>query len=187
MILDLNGFTCVDQLLQPDFFLVSQKTILALFQQALDFHVHLIQRLDVCRQPLRHTGVAVLIGSFFQRLQFGARAVRQVLKRIRPLGNNFVGFLFTVRPDGQQTIQPFLRGLLVLDEIFLGHAEEGKTLAVPIEGLRRCAFPVIGGFLHAFQCLTCLLCTGHIICNGHRGINGRCGNGQPYGRRAAQN
>ena len=42
MILDLNGFAGIDQLLQPDFFLFGQETVLPLFQQPRNLRVHLI-------------------------------------------------------------------------------------------------------------------------------------------------
>ena len=100
--------------------------------------------------------------------------------------DDLVAFLFAVRPDGNQAVQPFLRGLLVLDKILLGHTEEGETLAVPVEGLRRRAFPLVGGFLHPLERFASLLSAGHIIRNGHGGIDGRGSNGQPYGGRAAQ-
>ena len=100
--------------------------------------------------------------------------------------DDLVAFLFAVRPDGNQAVQPFLCGLLVLDEILLGHTEEGEPLAVPVEGLRRRAFPLVGGFLHSLERFASLLSAGHIIRNGYGGIDGRGGNGQPYGRRAAQ-
>ena len=95
--------------------------------------------------------------------------------------DDLVAFLFAVRPDGNQAVQPFLRGLLVLDEILLGHTEKGEPLAVPVEGLRRRAFPLVSGFLHPLERFAGLLCAGHIIRNGHGGVDGRGGNGQPYG------
>ena len=186
VILDFNGLAGVDQLLQADFFLFSQEAVLALFQQPLDLRVHLIQRLNVRCQSFRNAGIAVFIGSILERLQFGARAVRQAFEGIRPVCDDLVAFLLAICPDGQQPIQPFLCGLLVLDEILLGHAEEGEALTAPVERLRRCAFPLVGSFLHSLQRLAGLLCSGHIIRNGHGGINGRCGNGQPYGGRTAQ-
>ena len=102
------------------------------------------------------------------------------------MGDDLIAFLLAIRPDGQQPVQPFLRGLLVLDEILLGHAEEGEALAIPVERLRSRAFPLVSSFLHSLQRFAGLLCAGHIIRNGHSGIDGRCGNGQPYGGRAAQ-
>ena len=90
-----------------------RETILALFQQPRNLRVHLIQRLNVRCQPLRYAGIAVLVGGILERLQFGARAVRQTFERIRPVCDDLVALFFTVRPDGQQTVQPVLRGLLI--------------------------------------------------------------------------
>ena len=101
VILDLNGFTGVDQLLQANFFLFSQEAVLPLFQQPLDLRVHLIQRLNVRCQPLRYAGIAVLVGGLLERLQLGACAVRQAFEGIRPVCNDFVAFLLAIRPDGQ--------------------------------------------------------------------------------------
>ena len=100
--------------------------------------------------------------------------------------DDLVAFLFAVRPDGNQAVQPFLCGLLVLDEILLGHTKEGEALAVSVKGLRRRAFPLVGGFLHPLERFASLLSAGHIIRNGYGGIDGRGGNSQPYGGRAAQ-
>ena len=52
MILDLNGLAGVDEFLQTNLVFFGEKTILSLLQQPLDLRVHLIQRLDVCRQSL---------------------------------------------------------------------------------------------------------------------------------------
>ena len=186
MILDFNGLTGVDQLLQADFFRFGQEAVLPLFQQPLDLRVHLIQRLNVRCQPLRYAGIAAFVGCVLKRLQLGAGAVCQAFEGVRPVRDDLVAFLFAVRPDGNQAVQPFLRGLLVLDEILLGHTKEGETLAVSVEGLRRRAFPLVGGFLHPLERFASLLSTGHIIRNGHGGIDGRGGNGQPYGGRTAQ-
>ena len=52
MILDLNGLAGVDEFLQTNLVFFGEKAVLPLFQQPLDLRVHLIQRLDVCCQPL---------------------------------------------------------------------------------------------------------------------------------------
>ena len=52
MILDLNGLAGVDELLQPDFILLGEVSVLPFLQQSADLRVHLIQRLDIRCNPL---------------------------------------------------------------------------------------------------------------------------------------
>ena len=52
VVLDLNGLAGVDEFLQTNLVFFGEKAVLPLFQQPLDLRVHLIQRLDVCCQPL---------------------------------------------------------------------------------------------------------------------------------------
>ena len=181
VILDLNDFAGVDQLLQPDFFLFSQEAVLALFQQPLDLRVHLIQRLNVRCQPLRYTGIAILIGSLFQRSQLITSRSSERFEGIRPLGDDLVALFFSVRPDGQQTIQPFLRGLLIPDKIALRQAEKGQSFAASIEGFGGSIFPLLRCILHALQRFARLFRAGHIIRQRDGACNHGGSNGEPYG------
>ena len=149
MILDLNGFTGVDQLLQANFFLFGQETVLALFQQPRNLRVHLIQRLNVRCQPLGDTGIAVLIGSFFQRSQFIPGRSGERFEGVRPVGDDLVALFLAIRPDGQQTVQPVLRGLLIPDKITFRQTKEGQPFAVFIKGFGGGIFPLLCRIFHA--------------------------------------
>ena len=149
MILDLNGLAGVDEFLQTNLIFFGEKAVLPLFQQPLDLRIHLIQRLDVRCQPLRDTGIAIFVSGILERLQFGARAVRQAFEGIRPMCDDLVALFLAIRPDGQQTVQPVLRGLLIPDKIVLRQAKEGQSFAVSIEGFGGGVFPLLRCIFHA--------------------------------------
>ena len=175
------------EFLQTDLIFFGEKSILLLFQQPLNLRVHLIQRLNIRSEILRDTGIAVLVGSILERLQFSACAVRQAFERIRPVGDDFVALFFSVRPDSQQTVQPVLRGLLISCKITLRQAEKGQSFTVSIEGFGGSIFPLLCRIFHALQRLTRLFCAGHIICQ-RDGTRNHCGgDGEPYGRGLTQN
>ena len=186
MILDFNGFAGIDQLLQPDFILIGEMAVLPLFQQPLDFRIHLIQRLNIRSETLRDTGIAVLVGSILERLQFSACAVRQAFERIRPVGDDFVALFFSVRPDSQQTVQPLLCGLPVADKVAFRHAEEGQPFTAAIESLCGGVLPLLRCILHSLQRFARLLCTGYIIRQRDSTRNHCGGDGKPYGGRFTQ-
>ena len=100
--------------------------------------------------------------------------------------DDLVALFFTVRPDGQQTVQPLLRGLPVADKVAFRHAEEGKSRTAVVEGFRSSILPLLRRFLHAFQRFPRLLRAGNII----RQRDGSCdhcgGDGKPYGGRFTQ-
>lgn len=105
--------------------------------------------MNVRCQSLRYAGIAILIGGLLERLQFGARTVRQAFEGIRPMGDDLVALFFTVRLDGQQTVQPVLRRPLIPDKIALGQAEKGQSFAAAIESFGGGIFPLLRRVLHA--------------------------------------
>ena len=176
----------IDQLLQPDFILIGEMAVLPLFQQPLDFRIHLIQRLNIRSETLRDTGIAVLVGGLLESRQFIPSRSSERFERICPVGDDFVAFLFAVRPHCQQAVQPLLRGLPAADKVAFRHAEEGKSRTAVVEGFRSSILPLLRRFLHAFQRFPRLLRAGNII----RQRDGSCdhcgGDGKPYGGRFTQ-
>ena len=187
MILDFNGFAGIDQLLQPDFILIGEMAVLPLFQQPRNLRVHLIKRLNVRCQPLRYAGIAILISGLLERLQFGARTVRQAFEGIRPMGDDLVALFFAVRPHCQQAVQPLLRGLLIPDKVAFRHAEEGQPFTAAIESLCGGVLPLLRRVLHTSQRFARLFRAGHIIRQRDGTRNHRSGDGEPYSRGLTQN
>ena len=62
--------------------------------------------------------------------------------------DDLVALFFSVRPDGQQSVQPFLRGLMIPDKIALRQAKEGQPFTVSIEGFGGDIFPLLRRVLH---------------------------------------
>ena len=103
------------------------------------------------------------------------------------MGDDLVALFFTIRPDGQQAVQPVPRGLLIPGKIALRQTKKGQSLAVSIEGFGSGIFPLLCCVLHALQRLTRLFRAGHIIRqrDGARDYGGS--DGEPYGRGLTQN
>ena len=95
--------------------------------------------------------------------------------------DDLVALFFSVRPDGNQTVQPVLRGLLIPDKVALRQAEKGQSLAVSIEGFGGGIFPLLRRIFHASQRLARLFRAGHIIRQRDGARNYRSGDGEPYG------
>ena len=187
VVLDLDSFTGINELLQPDFVLLGEIPVLPFFQQTADLRIHLIQRLDIRCNPLRYAGIADLVGSILEILKLRARAVCQRFEGVRPVGDDLIAFLFAVRPHRQQSVHPLLCGLSVTDKVAFRHAEEGKSRTVAIECLGCGVLPLVGGFLHSLESLPRLLRAGHIIRQRHGARDHCCGDSEPYGGRLAQN
>ena len=100
--------------------------------------------------------------------------------------DDLVALFFTIRPDGQQTIQPVLRGLMIPDKVALRQAEKGQPFAVLIEGFGGGVFPLLRRVLHTSQRFARLFRAGHIIRQRDSARNHCGGDGEPYGGRFTQ-
>ena len=103
------------------------------------------------------------------------------------MSDDLIALFFAIRPDCQQSIQPVLRGLLITDKIAFRHAEEGKPRTAVVEVFRGSILPLLRRFLHTFQRFPRLLCAGNIVRQRDGTRNHSGGDGEPYGRRLAQN
>ena len=151
MVFDLDGLAGVDELLQADFISLRQLPVLLLFQQPGDLFVHGVQGINVSLQLRGNGRIARLIGGFLQAGKLLTGAGGQALKGFRPFRNDLVGFLFAIRPDAQQAVQPFAAVPGGPLEVVLAHAEEGQALAAAVEGFCGGFLPGLGGLRHTFQ------------------------------------
>ena len=85
MVFDLNSLTGVNQLLQPDLFIIREIAILPLFQQLLDFGIHRVQLRDVLSQLFRYGVMSRLPRRYLQFLQRGSGRSCQRLEGVRPV------------------------------------------------------------------------------------------------------
>ena len=171
MILDDDRLTGIDQLLQTDLVTFGEVAVLPLFQQLFNFRIQSIQLVDISLQLRGHSGIAVGIRCSLQFSQRITGISGERLKGLRPFVDNFIRFLLTIRPDSQKPGQPFLRSLLFLHKVAFAHTEERQTFAVAVEGFSSGILPVFSSFCHAFECFTCLFCTGYIVGKCNRANN----------------
>ena len=149
VILDFNGVAGVNQLLQAQFVLVGQLLVLLFLEQAFDLRVHAVQRGDVPGQLIGYRSVPTLIGGILEALQLSPRGFRHGFPGRRPSSDHVVGFLLAVRPQTDDPVHPRLRALRIALEVAFRHTEEGKTVALAIEGLGGGILPAFRGFFHA--------------------------------------
>ena len=177
MVFDLNGLAGVDQLLQTDFVLVGEISVLTLIQQTADLRVHSVQLVNVAGKLVSHGGIARRLGGFAHFLQLAAGGGGQLLEGVRPLPDDLVGFLLAVRPDGQHALQPFAGAFRLAGKAAGIQPEEGKAFGLAVERVGGGILPLAGRVLHALQGLTGLLRAGNVV--GQR--NGRRNDGRRHG------
>ena len=175
VVFDLDGLAGVDELQQADFITLRQLPVLLLFQQPGDLLVHGVQSVDVSLQLCGNGRIACLVGSFLQAGELLTGAGGQALEGIRPFRNDLVGFLLTVRPNVQQTIQPFAAVPSGPLEVVLAHAEEGQALAAAVEGFCGGFLPGLGGLRHTFQRFAGGFCAGRDVHQLYRAVHQRSG------------
>ena len=175
VVFDLNGLAGVDELLQADFISLRKLPVLLLFQQPSDLFVHGVQGVDVGLQLRGNGRIARLVGGFLQAGELLTGAGSQGLEGFRPFRNDLVGFLFTIRPDVQQAVQPFAAVTGGPLEVILAHAKEGQALAAAVEGFSGGFLPGLGGLRHAFQRFTGGFRSGRDVYQLHRAVHQRCG------------
>ena len=175
VVFDLNGLTGVDEFLQADFITLRQLPVLLLFQQPGDLLVHGVKGINVGLQLCGHRGISSIVGGFLQAGEFLTGAGGQAFEGFRPFRNDLICFLLAVRPNVQQTIQPFAAVPSGPLEVVLAHAEEGQALAAAVEGFSSGFLPGLGGLRHAFQRFAGGFRAGRDVHQLHRAIHQRSG------------
>ena len=186
IVLDLDGVTGIDQLLQPDLFIIREEPVLPFLQEALDLRVHGIQLPDAFGQIIRHGSISGLIGGSLEGFQFRPSRGREFLPGIRPLRDYLVRFLLAIRPHGNEAVHPALRVRGRAGKGALVHAEGGQSVRAAIECVGGGILPFLGGLGHALEGLAGFLCAGNIISNGNGRSDNSHAQGHPYGGRAGQ-
>ena len=185
VILDLDRAAHVDEFLHALLVLIRESAILPTLDQLVHLFVDGIQLGNVCSQAIRNRGVPIFICRSFQFLQFGTGGGRDGFEGILPLLHNGIGFLFAIRPHGENAIHPTLHIAGFPFEVCVRHTEERKPIAPAIESVSSSVTPVLSGLCHTFQGFSSLPGTTCIVHNGGSRRNRCNGNSHPYGRRFA--
>ncbi|MPN51822.1 hypothetical protein SDC9_199471 [bioreactor metagenome] len=109
VVLDLDRFAGVDQLVQPQLILFRQKTVLPLFEQLFHLGIHRRQRVDVLLDGIGNLRMAGGGRVGFQLFEALGHTDVQSFEGIRPFGDDFTRFLLAVRPYLEQAVLPCRR------------------------------------------------------------------------------